>query len=295
MDNFRNYKLYVHMNLIIGLAMVVCCVLGGYMAMGGKLDILFQPFELVIIGGAGAGSFWIANPPELRTKAIAAIASVAAGSPYTKKHFNELLGLMTALFKTIRTKGNLILEKHIENPNDSPIFQLYPRILKNKKIMTFLCDYLRLLSMGTEDPHQVEEILTEELETMHNEHHKVLSALEKMADAFPAMGIVAAVMGVIKAMGAINQPPEILGNYIGAALVGTFLGILLSYGAFGPIAQNVSVLQSREHMIFECIKVALLAHMQNNAPTIAIEFARKKLSGDVRPTFEELEEIILEA
>lgn len=263
--------------------------------MGGKLAVLMQPFELLIIGGSGFGAFMIANTPDVRSKALASLGYVVNGSPYDKKVIREILGLLTSLFKLIRSKGNLVLESHIENPESSPIFQKYPVILKDKKVREFICDYMRLMSMGSEDPMQIEDLMNEELDTLHKEHHKSVAALEKMADALPAMGIVAAVLGVIKSMGAINQPPEVLGYYIGAALTGTFLGVLLSYGLLGPMAQNVQLSLKKEHMVFECIKVAIVAHLHSNAPTISIEFARKSITSDSRPTFAEIEEIVLEA
>jgi chemotaxis protein MotA len=184
----------------------------------------------------------------------------------------------------------IALEQHVENPTESKLFQQFPNFGKNKEAMVFLCDYLRLLTMGTENPHEVETLMDEEIETHHHEHEQVVSAVQNIADGLPALGIVAAVLGVIKTMGSITEPPEILGKLIGGALVGTFLGVLLAYGMVGPMGNALKATFDAEGKYLQCIKAGLLAHLQGYAPAIAVEFARKALLSDVRPTFYEVEE-----
>lgn len=280
------------MFFLIGLIVVIGSVIGGYMAMGGKLMVLFQPFELLIIGGAGVGAFIIANPLPVLKKSAAAFGQVMKGSPYTKESYLELLSLLYTIFKLAKSKGMLALEAHVEKPDESTLWQKFPGFAADHHAMTFLCDYLRLLTLGTDNPHEMEALMDEEIETHHQEQHQIVSAISTMGDGMPALGIVAAVLGVIKTMGAISEPPEILGKLIGAALVGTFLGILLSYGMIGPMAQSLKARYDAEAKYFQCIKAGILAYMQGYAPAVAVEFARKALLSNVRPTFYEVEEAV---
>ncbi|MBC7337655.1 MAG: flagellar motor stator protein MotA, partial [Clostridia bacterium] len=187
-----------------------------------------------------------------------------------------------------KTKGDLALESHVERPSESPLFQRFPSFSNDHHALAFLCDYLRLLTLGTNNAHEVETIVTEEIETHHKEHHAVAHAVVTMADGMPALGIVAAVLGVIHTMGSITEPPEVLGHLIGAALVGTFSGVLLSYGFFAPFGRAIEAAYDAETEYLNCIKAALLAHMQGYAPQVSIEFARKILPSHVRPTFQEV-------
>ncbi|MDC0344626.1 flagellar motor stator protein MotA, partial [Alphaproteobacteria bacterium] len=256
----------------------------------GKLAVLNQPFEFVIIGGSAAGAYMIANPKSILGQTLPAVKSVFQGTTYTKESYLELLSVLFTLFKLSQSKGMLALESHVEAPDESEIFTTYKVFFEKKHALHFLCDYLRLLTMGSEDPHQIEDLMDEEIETHHKESHAVQGALANLGDGFPALGIVAAVLGVIKTMGAVNQPPEILGKYIAGALVGTFLGILLSYGFVSPLATGLQHIQDDESKYFECIKVSMIAFMKGAPPAIAVEYGRKTIFSKTRPSFVELEE-----
>ena len=278
------------MLFIVGLVTVALSVLGGYMALGGKLYVLWQPFEFVIIAGASIGALLIANPKAVLARIAHSFGYVMRGSRYDKDSYLELLSLLYSVFKMAKTKGMLALEQHVENPGESALFQQFPHIVADKVAITFLCDYLRLLTLGTENSHEMETLMDEEIETHHHEHNQVAGAVQSMADGLPALGIVAAVLGVIKTMGSITEPPEVLGKLIGGALVGTFLGVLLSYGLVGPIGSALKVIFDAEGKYLECIKAGMLAHLQGYAPAVAVEFARKALLSEVRPTFYEVED-----
>ena len=278
------------MLVIVGAVIVLGCVLGGYMALGGHIAVLIQPFEVVIICGAAIGAFVISNPKEVLSKTISAISSTLKGSKYDKQAYLELLGLQYTLFKLGRSKGPLALEQHLENPEESAVFQAFPRIAADHHAMTFITDYLRLLTLGTDNPHELESLIDEEIETHHHEQSKISTAVQEVADGLPALGIVAAVLGVIKTMGAITEPPEVLGKLIGGALVGTFLGVLLAYGFVGPLAASLKALYDSETKYYMCIKAGLVAYLQGYAPAVCVEFARKALYSSVRPTFYEVEE-----
>jgi len=278
------------MLLIVGALIVVISVFGGYMASEGHLAVLWQPFEAVMIVGAAIGAFVIANPKTVLKHAGKAIGVAMKGSRYSKASYLELLSLLYTTFKLAKSKGMLALEQHVENPQESTLFQQFPNVFKDPTILIFLCDYLRLMTLGTENAHEVEALLDEEIETHHKEHELIASAFQTMADGLPALGIVAAVLGVIKTMGSITEPPEVLGHLIGGALVGTFLGVFLAYGFVAPIATALKNTFEAEVKFLQCIKAGLLAHMQGYAPTVSVEFARKALLSDVRPTFYEVEE-----
>ena len=278
------------MFLIIGSVIVLGCVVGSYMALGGHLKVLWQPFELVIIGGAGVGAYIIANPKNVLGQTLGGLSSVMKGAKYKKEDYVELLSLLYQVFKLAKTKGMLALESHVDHPHESDLFSRFPSFMANHHAQEFLCDYLRLMTLGTDNPHELEALMDQELDTHHQEAHRVSHALQQLAEAFPGLGIVAAVLGVIKTMGAITEPPAVLGALIGAALVGTFLGILLCYGFVGPMATALKGNQEEEHLYFVCIKAGLIAHLQGYAPAVSVEFARKVLQSHTRPSFQELEE-----
>jgi chemotaxis protein MotA len=278
------------MLLIVGSVIVVICTFGGYAALGGHIGVLWQPFEVVIICGAAFGGYIIANPKNVLKRTMRAIKQAIAARRYNKEAYLELLSLLYQLFKVAKTKGMLTLEQHIEKPEESSIFQQFPGIYENRPALTFICDYLRLMSLGSEDPHTLEDLMDEEIETAHQESYQVANAMQTVADTLPALGIVAAVLGVIKTMGAITEPPEVLGRLIGGALVGTFLGVWLSYGFVGPLANSLKSMYDNEIKYFQCIKAGLLAHLHGYAPAVSVEFARKALFADVRPDFYEVEE-----
>jgi chemotaxis protein MotA len=278
------------MLFFIGAITVLACVLGGYAAMGGHLFVLWQPFEFVIIVGAAVGSFIIANPKSILTRIVGALRTMLRGPRYTKEHYLELLSLLYQVFKVARTRGLLALEQHVERPDESALFQQFPMFYNNHEAVVFLCDYLRLMSLGSDNPNELETLMDEELDTHHQEHQALASALQTMADGMPALGIVAAVLGVIKTMGAITEPPEVLGRLIGGALVGTFLGVWLSYGFVAPIAASLKAVYDSELKYYQCIKAGLLAHLHGCAPAVSVEYARKAVWSDVRPTFYEVED-----
>ncbi|HEY0854038.1 MAG TPA: flagellar motor stator protein MotA [Devosia sp.] len=278
------------MRLIIGTVVVILSVLGGYAAMGGHLEVLFQPFEFVIILGAAIGAFIIGNTGPVLKQTMGVFTTLFRGPRYNKAAYVELLGLQFSLFKLVQAKGLLALEPHIENPESSSIFQRFPTFAKNHHAVEFLCDYLRMVTLGTNVVHEMEALMDEELETHHQEQERLVAAIQALADGTPALGIVAAVLGVIKTMGAISEPPEVLGHLIGGALVGTFFGVFVAYGFFGPMAQSLRNIFENESKYFLSMKVGLLAHMSGYAPAIAIEFARKALMSEVRPSFAEIDE-----
>jgi chemotaxis protein MotA len=280
------------MLFIVGSVVVLACVMGGYILNGGHLEVLFQPFEVLIIAGAALGAFITSNRKPVLSGTLTAVKGLLAAERYDKDAYLELLSLLYSIFKLAKTKGALALEQHVENPNESSLFQRFPKFAADHHAVVFLCDYLRLLTLGTDNHHEMETLMDEEIETHHAEHNAVVTAVQTMADGLPALGIVAAVLGVIHTMGSITEPPAVLGHLIGGALVGTFMGVLLSYGFVGPIGAAIKNRGEAEQRYFLCIKSAILAYMQGYAPSVAVEFARKSLNSDVRPTFYEVEEAV---
>ena len=280
------------MFVIIGTVIVFGAVIGGFIAAGGHLAVLIQPFELLIIGGAAVGAFVSGNTKTILSGAAKGMGRILKGPRHNKESYLELLTLLYQVFKTCKSKGLLTLEQHVENPDESTLFAQFPKFQSDHHAVVFLCDYLRLLTLGTDNPHEVEALMEEDIETHHAEETAVSAALTTMADGLPALGIVAAVLGVIHTMGSITEPPEVLGHLIGAALVGTFLGILLSYGLVGPMANALAKIIEADAKYYHCIKAGLLAYMQGYAPAVSVEFARKALFSDVRPTFYEVEEAV---
>jgi chemotaxis protein MotA len=277
---------------IIGAVIVLASVFGGYIANGGHFEVLIQPFEVMIILGAAAGAFIISNRKPVLSASAKAIPALLKAEKYDKAAYLELLTMLYSVFKLAKAKGALVLEQHVEHPHDSSLFQRFPTFLGDEHAVTFLCDYLRLLTLGTDNHHEMETLMDEDLETHRNEHHAVSGAVSTMADGMPALGIVAAVLGVIHTMGSITEPPAVLGHLIGGALVGTFLGVLFAYGFIGPIASAIRARGDAEERYFLCMKAGILAYMQGYAPSVAVEFARKALNTDVRPTFYEVEEAV---
>ena len=282
------------MLFIVGVVVLLGSILGGFLPHG-KLEVLMQPLEVLIICGCALAGFIIANPKDVIMGVIKGLGTVIKGGGHNKKSYLDLLTLLYALLRMAKTKGPLALEEHAENPDESAIFANFPKILANRTAVVFLSDYLRMMTMGTDNAHQMEALIEEEIETHHTELHRIAKAVEAVADGLPAFGIVAAVLGVITAMGAILEPPEVLGGMIGAALVGTFLGVLLAYGIVGPLGSLLKDHADAETKYFQCIKAALIAYMQGYAPAICVEFARKILFTNERPTFAEVEDAVAEA
>ena len=278
------------MRLIVGVLTVFACVFGGYAAMGGHLEVLWQPFEFVIILGAAFGAYIIANSGAVLKQTAAMFGSLFKGPKYNKAAYVELLGMQFSLYKLVQSKGILALEQHIENPRESTLFKRFPTFASNHHAVEFVCDYLRMVTLGSNNVHEMEALMDEELETHHQENERLVSAVQALADGTPALGIVAAVLGVIKTMGAITEPPEVLGHLIGGALVGTFFGVFVAYGFFGPFAQSLRNTYEAESKYFLSLKVGLLAHISGQVPVMAIEFARKALMSEDRPSFAEIDE-----
>jgi chemotaxis protein MotA len=277
------------MKFIIGFFTVIGMVIGGYVLHHGKLSILWQPSEFMIILGAAVGAFIIGTPGHVIKDVLKGTKKLLKGQPYKKAHYIELLTMLYATFKLMRSKGMLAMEAHIENPHSSSLFNAYPKFAHDHHAVEFFSDYLRIMTMGIEDYYTLEELMDREVE-VHRKHGKHLEhTLVTMADGMPALGIVAAVLGVITTMGSITEPVEILGGMIGAALVGTFLGVLLSYGFFAPMGRYMGEQFEAEVKYIECIKVALLSHLKGNAPAVSVEFARTMLEANVKPEFLELE------
>lgn len=277
------------MRLIAGIVVVFACVFGGYSAMGGHVEVLWQPFEFVIILGAAIGAFIIGNTGPVLKAVPSMFGTLFKGPKYNKAAYVELLGLQFSMYKLIQQKGILGIEPHIEDPHNSTLFNAFPTFAKNHHAVEFVCDYMRMVTMGSNNVHEMEALMDEELETHHQEQERIVSAMQSIADGTPALGIVAAVLGVIKTMGAITEPPEVLGHLIGGALVGTFFGVFVAYGFFGPMAQSLKNIFEAESKYFLSLKVGLLAHIGGQPPVMAIEFARKALMSEVRPTFAEVE------
>ena len=277
------------MRLIIGVIVVFACVFGGYSAMGGHVEVLWQPFEFVIILGAAIGAFIIGNTGPVLKAVPSMFGTLIKGPKFNKAAYVELLGVQFAMYKLIQQKGILGIEPHIEDPHNSTLFNAFPSFAKNHHAVEFVCDYMRMVTMGSNNVHEMDALMDEELETHHQEQERIVSSMQSIADGTPALGIVADVLGVIKTMGAITEPPEVLGHLIGGALVGTFFGVFVAYGFFGPMAQSLKNIFEAESKYYLSLKVGLLAHIGGQPPVMAVEFARKALMSEVRPTFAEVE------
>jgi chemotaxis protein MotA len=276
--------------ILVGLLVTFGCVLGGYMAMGGHLAVLMQPWELVIIGGAALGTFLVANPmAAVKDSGRACLEALKHAVP-KEQDYLEVLGVLHSLMRELRTKSRNEVEAHIDNPAQSAIFQAYPLVMKDHGLTHFICDYCRLIIIGNARPHEIEALMDEEIQTVRADKLKPYHSMAAMADGLPALGIVAAVLGVVKAMGALDQSPEILGALIGAALVGTFLGIFLSYAVVGPIATKIKIVREKKVRLYIIVKQTLLAYMNGSLPQVALEFGRKTISSYDRPSIDAVEQ-----
>ncbi len=274
-----------------GLAFLLICVVSSYVLSGGSLGPLIEalPFEMLTIGGAAIGTFVMANSIHDVKHTLSGFGKILKGASFKKSDYIELLSLMFYFTKLANSKGAMALEPHIEKPQESIAFKKFPKILANAHATAMICDYLRMLGMNADDPNQIEDVMGRELKkTLHEELHGA-HALQTMADGLPALGIVAAVLGVIKTMGHINQPPAVLGAMIGGALVGTFLGVLLAYGLVGPFAARLQTVVVEESKYFEVIRAVLIAHLHGNAPQVSVETGRKMAPNQHMPSFQELE------
>ncbi len=280
------------MLVLSGWLLVVVAVFGGFGLAGGHLAALFQPFELMMISGAAVGSFLVGNSGKAIRATVKALPSVFKGSKYTKALYMELLSLLFEILAKVRKEGLVSIEGDVENPAESPLFAKYPKIYADHHVIEFMADYLRLMVGGNLNAFEIENLMDNEIETHHKEGEIPVSVLAKLGDAMPAFGIVAAVMGVVHTMESMNLPPAELGPLIAAALVGTFLGILMSYGFVSPLSTALEHKLIESSKPLDCVKVTLLASLNGYAPQVAIEFGRKVLYSTERPSFLELEEEI---
>jgi chemotaxis protein MotA len=275
--------------IFLGYLIVFSAVFGSYVALGSQLGALYQPFEFVLIAGAALGSYIAASDGASVSLLLQAVPKVIRRNPYGKSLYMELMALLYTLLNKARRDGLMAIESDIEEPKASTIFSQYPHVVNDPKLMEFLTDYLRIMISGKMNSFEIETLMDQEMEALRNEYHNPVNAARAVADALPAFGIVAAVLGVVKALASVDQPPAILADLISKAMVGTFLGILLSYGFVAPFAAAVERQSVASIKVLECIKVTLLASMNGYPPSLAVEFGRKVLFSAVRPSFTELE------
>jgi chemotaxis protein MotA len=277
------------MFVIIGYLLVLGAVFGGYALEGGSFRVLIQPIELLTIAGAAAGSYITSNSTKVLGATLKSLPKLLQGSKYTKARYMALMALLYDLLNKIRKEGMMAIESDIEDPSKSALFAKHPVIASDHHLVEFITDYLRMMVSGNMNPIEIESLMEQEIDTHHHEAMAPAHAMQKAADGLPAFGIVAAVMGVVKTMASVGKPPAVLGEMIAAALVGTFLGILLSYGFIGPLAARLEQKVDESTKELNCVKATLLANLQGYAPALAVEFGRKILYSTERPTFIELE------
>lgn len=278
------------MTIAIGLLITLGCMLGGFMAMGGHVLVIWQPWEFVIILGSSLGTFVVANPTKTIKDAGAGILEAIKGAAPTSRDYLEVLGLLYALMRELRSKPRNEVEAHFDKPDESPIFQRFPGVTRNDDLKNFICDYCRLIIIGNARTHEIEALMDEEIETLRHDRLKSYHALVTVAEGLPALGIVAAVLGVVKAMGALDQEPAYLGELIGAALVGTFTGIFVSYSIVSPVAAKMKICRDKKLRLYVMVKQTLLAFMNGAMPQVAVEHGRKTISAYERPSIDEVEQ-----
>jgi chemotaxis protein MotA len=283
------------MVVIIGFIIVIGCVLGGFTLSGGQVGALIHPAEILTIGGASIGALVVMSPVKVLKDLMKGVLQSLKGSPFNRAAYEEMFKAMYELFRLARRSGFLALEPHLSNPHDSAIFQKYPKISGNHHVMEFICGLLTPVMDGSVSPQKLPELVDAELKTMEAEHHAPIGVLSKTADALPGFGIVAAVLGIVITMGAIDGPVEEIGHKVGAALVGTFLGILLSYGFFGPMATKLEFMGESELSFFKTIAGTITGFVNDLPPKVAIELARRGVSSEMRPSQEEMEALFKSA
>jgi chemotaxis protein MotA len=272
-----------------GILLVFACVIIGFLMEKGKIAVLVQPAELVTIGGAAIGTVLTANPMHIMKKIIGGLTGVMKGSPFPKKRYVETLKMLFDLFAKSRKEGAIAIESDVEDPERSPIFSKYPAFLKDHHARDFVCDTMRMAITGGVNPFDVDQMMELDMEVHHHSESQPTQALNSVADALPGLGIVAAVLGVVVTMGSLGGPPEEIGHKVAAALVGTFLGILLCYGVLGPLAANMSKTVEEEHSFYSVIRVVMLAFIKGTSPIMAVEIGRRAIPGHSRPSFAEVE------
>jgi chemotaxis protein MotA len=280
------------MFVIIGIVVVIGAIVGGYLMEHGNLHVLMQPAELLIIAGAAAGTVLIANPPHILKKMVGEFAGLLKGSPYARPKYMESMKMLFELFSRARKEGLMALEADSDNPEQSPVFSKYPAFLQDHHALEFVCDTIRMASVGGVEPFDMDQMMELDMEVHHHEASVPVASLSTMADSLPGLGIVAAVLGVVITMGALGGPPEEMGHKVAAALVGTFLGILLCYGFVGPVASNMAKNTDDEHAYYHVLRVVIVNFIKGSPPSIAVEFGRRAIPGHQRPTFQELDKFI---
>jgi chemotaxis protein MotA len=274
---------------IIGIIVVLGAVIGGYLMEHGQMGVLVQPAELLIIGGAGLGTLLVANPLSTLLGVVRGLVTVLKGSLYTREYYLETLKMLNALFMQARKQGMVKLEEDVENPEKSQVFSKYPKFLANHHAVHFVCDTLRMAISGGVPAFDLDQMMETDMDVHHHETSLPVTALSTVADSLPGLGIVAAVLGVVITMGALGGPPEEIGHKVAAALVGTFLGILLCYGFLGPLASNLQKINDAESSYLRCLRTGVIAFVKGSAPVLAVEFARRSIPGDLRPSFKDFE------
>jgi chemotaxis protein MotA len=277
------------LSFFIGLIIAVGCILGGYAAEGGHMSVIWQPWEYVMIIGSALGTFVVANTLSTIKDSGKAVIEAVTGRQPSQRDYLDILGVLYSLMRELRGKARNEVEAHVDNPQESEIFKSFPNVLKNEDLTHFICDYVRLIIIGNARTHEIEALMDEEIETLTYDRLKPYHSMTTMSDSMPALGIVAAVLGVIHAMGSLDQSPELLGGLIGAALVGTFAGIILSYGLASPIAHKIKVIREKQLRVFFIVKQTLLAFMNGAMPQIALEHGRKTISSHDRPSIDMVE------
>jgi len=277
------------MFIIIGIVVVFGAVVAGYLMEHGNLRVLMQPAELIIIGGAAIGTILIANPPHILKKIGKGVAGAFGSSKYSKQKYMDTLKMLYELFTRARRDGLMALETDSDNPEGSTIFSKYPKFLADRYALAFVCDSIRMASSGGIEPFDADQMIENDMEVHHQEASTPIVSLSSVADSLPGLGIVAAVLGVVITMGSLGGPPEEIGKKVAAALVGTFLGILLCYGLVGPLAANMSKAVDDEHAYYQVLRVMIVAFMKGTAPSLAVEIGRRAIPGRVRPGFQEAE------
>lgn len=274
---------------IIGFVVVLGCIVGGYLMEKGNLLVLVQPAELLIIGGAAVGAVLVANPLHVLKDLIGAVLGVLKGGRYSSGAYLDTLKFLGDFFNTARKNGLASLEGDLEDTGKSELFKRHPSFTRDKHALQFFCDTMRTIAMGAVGYHELDQVMETDLEVLHKESKMPVNAITTMADALPGLGIVAAVLGIVITMGAMGGPPEEIGHKVAAALVGTFLGVLLCYGFFGPLAANMSILTDAEAEYFQCLRMAILSYMKGVPPILALEAARRAIPPHLRPTFQEMD------
>ncbi len=274
---------------IIGILIVFGAVIGGFLMEKGPLPVLIQPSELVIIGGAAIGTLLVANPLHILKKIVSDLMRVIAGSKFSKQRYLDTMKMMFLLFNKARKEGLVAIESDVEEPEKSPLFSKYPAFLKDHHIRDFVCDTMRMAITGGASTFDVDQMMELDMDVHHAGATQPVSALTTVADALPGLGIVAAVLGVVVTMSALGGPPEEIGHKVAAALVGTFLGILLCYGVVGPLASNLTKLIDDEHAYYHVLRVVMLSFIKGMSPILAVEMARRAIPGHLRPSFQEVE------